>query len=704
MSLRVDTQSTERADDQRALLDKSIQMSHDYLLGVQYPDGYWWGELESNPTMEAEFILLNYFLGVHDEERNRKLVNHILSKQRDDGTWGQYFEAPGDLSTSAECYFALKLAGVSPDEPNMVKAKDFILSKGGVPKARVFTKIWFSLFGQWEWKGVPVMPAELMFIPDWFPLNLYDFSSWARATIVPMLILMDSKPVREVPNGAAVDELYPLGRSDTDYSIKRPSKLIGWESLFYANDIILRQWDRLPWTPTRGQAVRRAEKWVVDHQERDGSWGGIQPPWVYSLMALHTLGYDLDHPVMKKGLEGFESFVIEEEDTMRVQACVSPLWDTCLTMIALLDSDVRPDHPSLAKAGRFLINEQVLNGGDWQVKAKGALPGGWAFEFANDKYPDLDDTAEAILALNRIKLNGADVEKQEAIGRALRWLMAMQSSNGGWASFDKDNSKGLIAKIPFSDFGETIDPPSVDVTAHILEMLGQLGVAPDQPAVKKAIGFIMKEQEHDGAWFGRWGVNYIYGIGSVLPALEALGINMNQEFVHAAVRWLTDHQNDDGGWGESCSSYVDAEFRGRGPSTASQTAWALMALIAAGECSNRSTEKGIEYLLRNQESDGTWDEPYFTGTGFPGYGVGQALPDYLHPNDPGYQGNELSAGFMINYHMYRIYWPLTALGRYRRHLNGDTQALGRSYESIHISNFEAEKPRRNRLKQLIPMW
>jgi len=704
LKVSVDTSSESVIEMQSAILDKSIQISHDYLLDAQHPDGYWWGELETNPTMEAEFILLNFFLGIEGKCRNRKLVNHILLKQREDGTWGQYFEAPGDLSTSAECYFALKLSGVSADEPNMIKARDFILSKGGIPKARVFTKIWFSLFGQWEWKGVPVMPAELMFIPDWFPLNLYDFSSWARATIVPMLILMDRKPVHEIPDWAAVDELFPLSRRDTDYSIKRPSKLIGWESLFYANDVILRQWERIPWKPTRGQAVRRAEKWVVDHQGTDGSWGGIQPPWVYSLMALFELGYDLDHPVMKNGLEGFESFVIEEEDTLRVQACVSPLWDTCLTMIALLDSDVSPDHPSLAKAGRFLINAQILNGGDWQVKAKGTPPGGWAFEFANEKYPDLDDTAEVVMALNKVNLGRDEHGKSEAIDRALKWLMVMQSSNGGWASFDKDNSKGLIAKIPFSDFGETIDPPSVDVTAHILEMLGQLGVRSDQPAVKKAMAFIMNEQEYDGAWFGRWGVNYIYGIGSVLPALEALGTDMTQEFVNGAVQWLVDHQNEDGGWGESCSSYVDAAYRGRGPSTASQTAWALMALLSAGKGSSRSSKIGIEYLLSTQDSDGTWSEPYFTGTGFPGYGVGQALPDYLRPEDPGYQGNELSAGFMINYHMYRIYWPLTALGRYRRHLNGDDRATESGIVAPVKDTIGIEKPKRNRLKQFIPMW
>lgn len=656
----------------------TIRRCQDYLLSIQYDDGYWWGELESNATMEAEFILLNYFLGIADESKIRKLANHILGQQRDDGTWGQFYGAPGDLSTSTECYFALKVAGViSGEEPLMRKAREFIISKGGVPNTRVFTKIWLALFGQWEWRGIPAMPAELMLLPEWLPINIYSFSSWARATIVPLLIIFDRKPVVEIPKWARIDELYPLDRSETDYSIKRPNRLIAWETFFYAGDAVLRQVERLPWKPTRGQSLRRAVDWIVEHQESDGSWGGIQPPWVYSLMALHTLGYSIDHPIMAKGLAGFDTFTIEEGDTLRVQACVSPLWDTCLAMIGLLDSGLPADHPALTTGAGYLLEQQVLKGGDWQMKAKDVPPGGWAFEFENDMYPDLDDTAEIVMALNKVRMphlnsNGSRAErrtegdKRKAIERAVRWLLGMQSTNGGWASFDKDNSLKIIAKIPFADFGEAIDPPSVDVTAHVVEMLGQCSFSLEHPAIQRALRYILSEQEDDGAWFGRWGVNYIYGVGAVLPALEAVGFDMSSDCVRRAVQWLVECQNADGGWGEGCESYVDPAFRGRGVSTASQTAWAIIGLLAAGEAVHEATERGIRFLIERQKPDGSWDQPYFTGTGFPGYRTGERLGVYLNPDDFVYQGRELPAGFMINYHLYRIYWPLTALGRYRR--------------------------------------
>ena len=651
-------------------LEDAVGRATDFLVSSQYPEGYWWGELESNATMEAEFLLLTHFLGVEDSDRSRKLANHILSRQRDDGTWGQFYGAEGDLSTTTESYFALKLAGVSPDEPLMRAARDFILARGGIPKTRVFTKIWLALFGQWEWKGVPVMPPEFILLPNWFPLTIYDFSSWARATVVPLLILLDRKPVKSIPGWAHIDELYPEPRDQIDCSIVRPSSLIGWETFFYAGDTVLRQVERLPWNPARSQAIKKAEEWVLDHQEEDGSWGGIQPPWVYSLMALHSLGYAVDHPVMAKGLAGFESFSIEEDDTLRVQACVSPLWDTALAMIGLLDADLPRSHPAVRRAGEWLLKEQILKSGDWQVKAAAVEPGGWAFEFENDLYPDLDDTAEIVMALDKVE-TGSESAKRAAIDRAVQWLLGMQSRNGGWAAFDKDNNNDLIAKIPFADFGEALDPPSVDVTAHILEMLGQLGYDAGHPAVGRALDYVLSEQEEDGAWFGRWGVNYIYGTGAVLPALEAVGMDMRAQSVRRAARWVVEHQNEDGGWGESCASYTDPDYRGKGPSTASQTAWALLSLISAGDARSNAVARGVDYLVGTQQADGSWDEPYFTGTGFPGYGVGRRLDRYLTPDDAGYQGGDLPAGFMINYHMYRNYWPLTALGRYKRIVSGD---------------------------------
>ena len=651
-------------------MGSTIHRSQRHLLSIQYPDGYWWGELESNPTMEAEYLLLTYFLEAVDEDRWKKLANYILSRQREDGSWGQYFASPGDVSTSVECYFALKLAGVPPDRDEMRRAREFILSRGGVPRVRVFTKIWLSLFGQWEWDGTPSMPPELIFLPSWCPFNIYDFSSWARATIVPMIIILTKRPERPVPQWAGIDELYPTPRESTDYSLPRPKGLIGWHRFFHVADRLLRLYQRSPLKPGHERAIRKAERWIVSHQEADGSWGGIQPPWVYSLIALKQLGYPLDHPVIKKGLEGFEGFAIEEGETWRVQACVSPVWDTCLVLIGLIDSGMAPNDPAIQKATRWMLKEQILVGGDWQVKNKRAEPGGWAFEFANDTYPDLDDVAEVVMALDGARLEEEDEAwKAESIERGVKWLLSMQSKNGGWGAFDKDNDKEYLAKIPFSDFGETLDSPSVDVTAHVVEMLGKLGYNTEFPPLEHAYKYIRADQEPDGSWFGRWGVNYIYGTGAVLPALEAIGEDMAQPYIRSAVDWVIAHQNQDGGWGESCASYVDYSFRGKGPSTPSQTAWALLSLLAAGEEESPATLRGIRYLVDTQLEDGSWDEPYFTGTGFPGYGVGQRLKQLPRPGERGYQGLDMPAGFMINYHMYRNLWPLMALGRYRRRVS-----------------------------------
>ena len=657
-------------------VDTTVHSSQQYLLSIQYSDGYWWGELESNPTMEAEYLLLSHFLGVGDQDRWRHIANYLLGKQREDGSWGQYFEAPGDVSTSVECYFALKLAGVSPDTTEMRKAREFILSKGGVPKVRVFTKIWLCLFGQWEWKGTPVMPPEVMFLPNWFPFNIYEFSSWARATIVPMLIILAKRPLVAVPEWARIDELYPLPRESTDYSLPKSGGLLSWARIFHACDKLFRLYQGMPVKPGRGAAIRKAVRWMVSHQEADGSWGGIQPPWVYCLIALKCLGYSMDHPVMKKGFAGFEGFGIQEGDTWRVQACVSPVWDTCLVLIGLLDSGMAPDAPAVQKATRWTLKEQILAGGDWQIRVKSTPPGGWAFEFENDTYPDVDDAAEVIMALDMARLGGEDERwRVDGVKRGTEWVLAMQCRNGGWAAFDKDNDRSYISKIPFSDFGETFDPPSVDVAAHVVEMLGKLGYDKDFGPIRRAYDYIRTEQEADGPWFGRWGVNYIYGTGAVLPALEAIGEDMGQPYIRAAVDWLISRQNKDGGWGESCGSYVDDSLRGKGPSTPSQTAWALLSLLAAGEVDSSATEGGIRYLVDTQLDNGCWDEPYFTGTGFPGYGIGKRLQRSLQPGDRGYQGLEMPAGFMINYHMYRNSWPLMALGRYRRQAAGNVERV-----------------------------
>ena len=651
----------------RQAVEQAIRRCQAYFGRTQYPEGYWWGELESNATMEAEHLMLCFFLGQRDQERWRKVSNFILSKQRDDGSWGQYYQAPGDLSTSVECYFALKLGGLSPDSEPLEKARRFILSRGGIPKTRVFTKIWLALFGQWDWKGTPNMPPEMILLPSWFPFNIYEFSSWARATIVPMLIILTQHPTCNIPDWTEIDELYPAPRSKTDYSLPKPKTFWGWPGLLYQLDRLLGLYQRLPLHPLRGFAERKVVNWVLDHQEADGSWGGIQPPWVYSLIALHHLGFPADHPAMEKGFAGFEGFAIADEDTYRVQACVSPVWDTCLIQIALLESGVPPDDPWVQKSTRWLLDNQIMTTGDWQVRAKKAEPGGWAFEFHNNNYPDIDDASEVIMALDPARLDPQEEPRlRQAIQRGVDWVLALQSKNGGWAAFDKDNNRKYLTKIPFSDFGETLDPPSVDVTAHIVEMLGRLGYQRDFPPLKRAYEYILGEQEGNGSWFGRWGVNYIYGVGAVLPALAAIGEDMAQPYVGRAVEWLMAHQNEDGGWGESCGSYVDPSLHGVGPSTASQTAWALLALVAAGKHNCAAAHQGVAFLVSTQTEEGCWDEPFFTGTGFPGYGVGERRRNAPKPGERGYQGLDMPAGFMINYHTYRNCWPLLALGRYAR--------------------------------------
>ena len=621
-------------------LDKAIERTRDFFFREQLPDGYWWAELESNVTITAEYIMLFHFLGMVDRLRERKMAHYLLSKQTEEGAWAVWFGGPGDLSTTVEAYFALKLAGYAADDPVMCKARDFILSKGGILKTRVFTKIFLALFGEFSWLGVPSMPIELMMLPDWAYFNVYELSSWSRATIIPLSVVMSENPVRKLPPRARVQELFVRPPRPIDYTFSRQDGIVSWKNFFIGIDHLLKIYESSPIRPFKKRSVALAEQWILDHQEPSGDWGGIQPAMLNSILALHCLGYANDHPAVASGLEALANFCIEDDDSLVLQSCISPVWDTALAMVAMQEAGVPVDHPSLVKSAQWLLDREVRFKGDWQVKSPDLEPGGWAFEFLNDWYPDVDDSGFVMLALKDIKVRDKK-QRDQAIKRGINWCLGMQSENGGWGAFDKDNTKYLLNKIPFADLEALIDPPTADLTGRMLELLGTFNYPKNHTSVARALDFIKSVQEPEGPWWGRWGVNYIYGTWSVLGGLKAIGEDMAQPYISKAVNWLKSKQNLDGGWGEVCESYNDRSLMGCGPSTPSQTAWALLSLFTAGEVRSIAVARGVEYLVATQNQDGSWNEDAFTGTGFPKF-------------------------FMIKYHIYRNCFPLTALGRYRR--------------------------------------
>ncbi len=623
----------------------ALELAREHLLSLQDAAGWWRGELQTNVTMDAEDMLLREFLGIRNAPETERSAAWIRSQQRADGTWTNFHGGPGELSTTIEAYWALRLAGDQPEAPHMLAAAEFIRAEGGLEGARVFTHVWLALFGLWSWERVPALPPEIVLLPASVPLNVFDFACWARQTIVALSIVKAHRPVRALPFD--LRELHtsaPTGPSGRR-ARRTPSRRGFWLGRL---DRLLRAYERRPPKALRRVALAEAERWIVRRQEADGSWGGIQPPWVYSLMALHLAGYPLEHPVIKRGLEGLERFMVEDRDdsrgvgappgeSRRLEACQSPVWDTALAIVALSDAGLAEDHPAMLSAAEWLLAEEVTERGDWSVRSPGLEPGGWAFEFANVNYPDVDDTVEVVLALARMEGNAplrAPVDG--AVGRALRWVEGMQSSDGGWGAFDADNTRSLVRELPFLDFGEVIDEPSADVTAHTVEMLAVLGLAAT-PAAQRGVRWLLEHQEADGSWFGRWGINHVYGTGAVIPGLIAAGVEPSHTAIRRAVAWLERHQNEDGGWGEDPRSYDDPKWIGRGPSTASQTSWALLALHAAGERSP-ALARGIAWLVSTQRADGGWDEPQYTGTGFP-------------------------SDYYINYHLYRLTFPIMALGR-----------------------------------------
>jgi squalene-hopene/tetraprenyl-beta-curcumene cyclase len=601
--------------------ERALDSCVERLLSLQKREGFWVAELESNVTMTAQHIFWHEFLRIADDDTVRRCANELLARQRDDGTWAIYWGGEPDLAATVEAYTALRMAGLAADDPRLAGARSYIEEQGGIGASRVFTRMWLALFGLWPWEEIQAIPPELVLLSPELPLSVYSFGCWARQTLVALSIVMHYRPVRHLPDERLAREidLGPLERPQTPWNLL---------------DSAIRWYNGQPVQPGRERALAYAERWLIDRQELDGSWGGIQPPWVWSLIAFACRGHGPESPYLRRGIEGWKRFMVDDGDRLRPEACQSPVWDTCLAVVALRAAGVPPEEPALQKAGEWLLREEVRGRGDWAVRLPGVEPGGWAFEYDNDLYPDIDDAAVVGLALNELGIGGP------AVARACGWIEAMQSQNGGWGAFDKDNDAYWLYEIPFVDFGAIIDPPSVDVSGHAVELLAQ-EPGYEEP-VRRGVEYLLAKQEENGSWFGRWGVNYVYGTGAALPALEAAGIPHDHPAVRRAVAWLESVQQEDGGFGEDCRSY-DAggdgtAWHGRGEPTASQTAWALLGLVAAGEAHSEAATRAAAWLAEHQREDGDWDEPQFTGTGFPRH-------------------------FLINYHLYRTYWPVMALGR-----------------------------------------
>ena len=630
----------ERASD-------AIGRAREFLFSRQHEDGYWCGELEADTTLESDYIAIHMLLGTGNRERMEHAVPEIIRHQNEDGGWPIYKGGPSNISASVKAYFALKLMGMKPDHPVLERARHRILAMGGATQCNTFTKIYLCFMGQYDWEAVPAIPPEIVLFPNWFWFNIYEISSWSRAILVPLSICYAKKPFKKIPPEMAIDELFVGGRYGRHLHLKWNPTLISWRNFFLVLNKVVHFCEMFHIRPLRKIALKAAEEWMLERFEKSDGLGAIYPGILNSIIALRCLGYSNDDPQVIRALDEFEKLGIDEpgipdhsEPTFRMQPCMSPVWDTAYAMFALGEAGVPRTDPRMVKAADWILSKEVRCQGDWAVKVRDVRPGGWYFEFNNEFYPDVDDSAMVLLGLDKVD-HPKERYQHEISSRAIDWIFAMQCKNGGWASFDKDNTRMVFQHIPFADHNAMLDPPTVDITGRVLEMLAGYGYTQDDPRIKKAIKFVLREQEPDGSWFGRWGVNYIYGTMLVLRGLQAIGVDHHEPYIQQAAEWLRMVQNSDGGWGETCGSYDDPAERGMGPSTPSQTAWGVMGLLAAGDTRSESVQKGILYLLEKQRPDGSWDEDQYTGTGFPRV-------------------------FYLAYHLYRDYFPLIALSTYAR--------------------------------------
>jgi squalene-hopene/tetraprenyl-beta-curcumene cyclase len=646
-----------RIDADLADVESATARARDFLFSLQHSDGYWSGELEADSMLEADYIFLHTLLESGDPGRLQRAYTEMMRYQNEDGSWSLYPGGPGNISLSVKCYFSAKLMGLSADDPRMVKCREWVLENGGVVACNTFTKMYLCALGQYDYDAVPAIPPEIVLFPNWFYFNIYEISAWSRSILVPLAIIYAKKPYKKIPAEHAIDELYVGGRANANLRLQWDSKnKISWRNFFIAIDRVMHWAEAVHLRPVRKIALKKAETWMLERLEMSDGLGAIYPAMMNAIIALRCLGYSEDDPQVIRARDEFEKLGIEQaptpefpEATFRMQPCMSPVWDTAQAVYALGDAGVPRNDPRMLKAADWLLSKEVRHKGDWAVKVPRTEPGGWYFEFNNEFYPDTDDTAQVLLGLSKVD-NPRERYQHDVAQRAIQWEFAMQCRNGGWGSFDKDNTKMIFQYIPFADHNAMLDPPTVDITGRMLEMLASYGYTRSDKRVEKAIQFMLSEQEPDGSWFGRWGVNYIYGTFLVLRGLEAIGFDHNEPQVQQAAEWIRMVQNSDGGWGESCGTYDDPNTRGVGVSTPSQTAWAVLGLLAAGDDRSDSVAKGIRWLLAKQLADGSWDESMGEGARREGIITGTGFPKV----------------FYLAYTLYRQYFPLMALNAYQR--------------------------------------
>jgi squalene-hopene/tetraprenyl-beta-curcumene cyclase len=626
----------------------AIQRAQQNLLRLQHPDGYWCGELMVDSTLCSDYVLYMHWAEKLDPVLQDKCVAHIRRRQLADGGWNIYEGGPSEINATVKAYFALKLAGHSPDAPWMREARAAALRLGGIPRMNTYAKLYLALLGQFPWKYLPAIPVEGILLPDWFFFNIYEMSSWSRAMLMPLAILNHLKPTRQLPAEKHLHELYPAGLEHTDLSIPRNEKFLSLGNFFISATELFRVFESPGMGFLRDNALQKATAWMIERMgEGSDGLAAVFPAMLNSIIALRALGYSDDDPVLSKAVRDFEGLFVDDPEDFRIQPCLSPVWDTSINMVALAESGLDPMSEPLQRAAEWMYAKEVRIRADWSKKNPHPVASGWAFEFNNVYYPDTDDTAMVLIGLRMIgsKTEESSSRYQQMFQRALDWLLSFQCRDGGWAAFDRDVTKHWLEDVPFADHNAILDPTCSDLTGRTLELLGYIGYDLHCRGVQRAIQFLKDTQEEDGSWYGRWGVNYIYGTWQVLRGLRAIGVDMRQDWLVRAREWIESCQNDDGGWGETCATYDDPMLKGKGPSTASQTAWAVMGLCATGAVHSKAVQRGIDFLVRRQNRDGSWSEPETTGTGFPKV-------------------------FYLKYDMYRNNFPLLALSTYENYRNG----------------------------------